>query len=667
MKPARIWLFRLIAVLLPLAMFVLAELFLRLIHFGSDLPVFIPSALKHGYLHLNPEVSKRYFVKEENATKGYEEEFSAVKTKGIFRIFVQGESSAVGFPYLFNGSFHRMLKYRLEREFPEIHFEIINLGLTAVSSYTLADFGQEIIRQKPDAILIYAGHNEYVGALGVGSTSRLGNNPFMVRVGIQIRRLRLTQLFLGLVHKLEKENAGQYSETLMQRMARKQGIPYGSKKYQQGIDQFNYNMSRLLSQYQRNHIPVFMADLISNEKDMKPFMSIAANPANQKKFDDLIRQGENHMTNGCPDSAAKIASAIVEEDSLYAAAYYLLGNVYYSKGKSDSAALMFRKALDHDQLRFRAPSAVNEHIYELAQQYGAVVVPFHQTASKFCRQGIIGSEIVTEHVHPNLKGYSMLADLFHNELVNSKLLPDQHESFPDEAFYSEMPLLRMDTLIGLFNIIRLKKGWPFYQDESAIPEGQNNDLQQRMALGVVTGTTNWTNAMDTLYRDAVRRQNHDLALRIAESLYLQFPYDPRFAEKAGGHALSLGNYKKAGFYFAKAFEILPSPELAQQAFVSFLKDDMPEKALPYISYLMRESTGSNSYIAMRSMVENIIQLKAEYRMSPDNNEICMGIAGEYFRMGNFFIADKYLRQILSRNSSYTLAREMQKKIAELQH
>ena len=41
--------------------------------------------------------------------------------------------------------------------------------MSAVSSYTLLDFSDEIVDYQPDAILIYAGHNEYLGILGVGS------------------------------------------------------------------------------------------------------------------------------------------------------------------------------------------------------------------------------------------------------------------------------------------------------------------------------------------------------------------------------------------------------------------------------------------------------------------------------------------------------------------
>jgi len=62
-----------------------------------------------------------------------------------------------------------LLKHRLSHTFPNKNIEVINTGITAVNSYTLWDLTDDIIEQKPDLVIIYAGHNEYYGALGVGS------------------------------------------------------------------------------------------------------------------------------------------------------------------------------------------------------------------------------------------------------------------------------------------------------------------------------------------------------------------------------------------------------------------------------------------------------------------------------------------------------------------
>ena len=48
----------------------------------------------------------------------------------------------------------------------------------------------EIIAIEPDAVLIYAGHNEYYGALGTASTESLGGSTILVRLYLGLRQYR---------------------------------------------------------------------------------------------------------------------------------------------------------------------------------------------------------------------------------------------------------------------------------------------------------------------------------------------------------------------------------------------------------------------------------------------------------------------------------------------
>jgi hypothetical protein len=143
---------------------------------------------------MNKYASERYFSDTANATRGNIEPFKADKGSNSFRIFVLGESTTAGYPYLHNGSFHRWLQYRLMHMYPGINFEVINVSLTAVNSYTALDFGRQVTEFQPDAVLIYTGHNEYYGALGVGSTSHIASNRTLVRLVLELRRFRFVQL-----------------------------------------------------------------------------------------------------------------------------------------------------------------------------------------------------------------------------------------------------------------------------------------------------------------------------------------------------------------------------------------------------------------------------------------------------------------------------------------
>jgi len=52
------------------------------------------------------------------------------------------------------------------------------LAMAAVEFLCVArDFADEIIAQQPDAVIVYVGHNEFLGILGVGSSMRLAATP----------------------------------------------------------------------------------------------------------------------------------------------------------------------------------------------------------------------------------------------------------------------------------------------------------------------------------------------------------------------------------------------------------------------------------------------------------------------------------------------------------
>src|SRR5258708_5877656 len=195
----RIWLFRVIALLIPFVLLFLLEMALRLFHYGYDTSLFIESPDNAAYWVMNPGASKKYFTDQLNATTGNREPFRKGKEAGVFRIFVLGESTTIGYPYFHNGSFHRWLLYRLMFDFPDKKIEMINVSLTAVNSYTVLGFSKEVVNYQPDAVLIYTGHNEYYGALGVGSTNRMGGSPRLVNFLLRLREYKVVQLMTRVI------------------------------------------------------------------------------------------------------------------------------------------------------------------------------------------------------------------------------------------------------------------------------------------------------------------------------------------------------------------------------------------------------------------------------------------------------------------------------------
>jgi hypothetical protein len=117
--------------------------------------------------------------------------FDAVKKPNAYRIFVLGESSAAGYPFSPLGSFSRYIRDRLKLLYPSSEIEVVNLSMTAINSYTLRDLFPGVLEQNPDLILIYTGHNEYYGALGVGSIESLGTSRTMINLLLYLKSIKL--------------------------------------------------------------------------------------------------------------------------------------------------------------------------------------------------------------------------------------------------------------------------------------------------------------------------------------------------------------------------------------------------------------------------------------------------------------------------------------------
>ena len=275
---------------------------------------------------LNQEVAKRYFYDIKRIPYSNQDVFDIEKKPNSFRVFVLGGSSAAGYPFSPLGSFSRYIRDRLTLLYPSSKIEVVNLSMTAINSYTIRDLFPGVLEQKPDLILIYAGHNEYYGALGVGSLESLGTSREMVNLILYLNKYKTVELLRNTIQWIMKLFSGSDdgpSGTLMSRMAKEQYIGFDTEIFNDGISQFEGNIRDVLDMAKEKNVPVILSTLASNLKDQPPFISIKTE--NFPPADKIYNQAKQELNN----SNNKIA------DSL------------------------FRFARDLDGLRFRAPEKMN--------------------------------------------------------------------------------------------------------------------------------------------------------------------------------------------------------------------------------------------------------------------------------------------------------------------
>ncbi len=590
LSPAKRALFTGLMLAVPVVFFLLLEGGLRLAGYGDAYPLFVLVATKADYVYQNRDVARRYFVNIADVPESQRDYFRAEKAPNALRVFVQGGSTAAGFPYYYGGSFSRMLERRLQRTFPEREVEVVNTAMSAVNSYTLLDLADEIIEQQPDAVLIYAGHNEYYGALGVGSSQKVAAFPWLNRAYLGLMKLRTGQLLRAIVARSAallsgREKGRAPSGTLMQRMVGEQSIPYGSGAYRLGLRQFESNMDRLLAKYAAHGIPVYIATLAANERDHPPFASGLSGGVDEQAWRRGIQEAERAAAAGRLDEALWGADEVIALDSAASTGYFVKGRILEKAGRVEDARTAYLQAKDRDALRFRAPEAVNAVIRRLAQRHGATLVDAQERLRASSPDGIIGSAVMVEHLHPNVNGYAVLSDAFYEALRDRHAFGDWSGYVTAEEARAGGLMTAVDSLAGTFRVRSLMGSWPFKAPgvvDHTLDTLRSSDPLETIALRLYRNDLSWFEATEELRRLYEQQGRYDLALQAALAEVEEYPFEPLPNLSAGNVLMLMKQYDKALPYFETSNKLKESPPALTMIGSILLSRGDQQGAIPFL-------------------------------------------------------------------------------------
>ncbi|HMP83011.1 MAG TPA: hypothetical protein PKA41_09960, partial [Verrucomicrobiota bacterium] len=132
----RLWLFRVMAISLPVLLLVLLEVALRIGGYGYETGFFKEAEIDGRPRVVSNERFTLRFFPPELARWPAHFSFEKHKPPGTIRIFVFGESAVMGDPQPSFGA-SRFLQVLLEERFPTGRFEIFNTGITAINSHVV--------------------------------------------------------------------------------------------------------------------------------------------------------------------------------------------------------------------------------------------------------------------------------------------------------------------------------------------------------------------------------------------------------------------------------------------------------------------------------------------------------------------------------------------------
>lgn len=553
---------------------------LRLAGFGGGDRLFVEYDEWPDHLHADPDVMRRYMVSgEAPAAKIAPILFRAEKPADGVRIVVQGASTAAGFPFNRWGGLAGMLGDRLEAARPDGRIEVISTAMAAINSHTLLDLVDEIIEIEPDAVLVYAGHNEYLGVLGVASALGSARSPALVRWQAKLGRLRVYQL-AGRVIACARGGLAAFGaddrHTLFTQAATGSLVPFGSETYRAGLAQFEANIGGLLERYRGAGIPVYLGTVVAND-EMPPLAHGPSPGLDRDRWAALSAAHRRAAAAGDVTAERAAIRAWLAFDRGAADAWYADGMLALREGRRADARAALETARNLDPLRFRAPTALNDVIRRLADQKGAVVVEVEERFRAESPDGVVGDDWLLEHVHPNADGYFLLADAYFEALRRDGVLGDLSTAPDFDAARRDMPLTEFDRALAELDVREMRAAFPFGETPRVVDHGPPRDeieaLARRYRARTADGDSpprapptttsersralDWLQAMQQLFE--LKQRENDLAGagRVARLVAHEYPTDAEINRIAGRLLIELGQPARARLYLARSLRAAP--------------------------------------------------------------------------------------------------------------
>jgi tetratricopeptide (TPR) repeat protein len=345
------------------------------------------------------------------------------KPPGTYRIFVLGESVALGDPDPTYG-FARYLEVMLRESFPQAKFEVINTSITAINSHALLPMTKDLVHYQPDLFVIYTGSTEVVGPFGPGTMlTPLDLSLPAIRTRIFLNSTRLGQLVEKVAGSSQKNPPEWRGMGMFQDLQVRANSPQMRPVY----ENFAVNMRDIIAVARRSGAQVLISTVGTNLKDCAPFASLHREGIRSdelRSWTDSVQRGAVLESAGSHAEALRLYLAAADIDPEYAELQFRIARCLWALGRFAEAKERFVRAQDLDTLRFRTDSRINEIIRALAgADPGVRVVDAAAVFAAESEHEVPGGELFYEHVHMNPRGNYLLARaLFHQ--VASMLPPE---------------------------------------------------------------------------------------------------------------------------------------------------------------------------------------------------------------------------------------------------
>jgi lysophospholipase L1-like esterase len=308
----------------------------------------------------------------------------------------------------------------LQAGFPELAVEVVNATLSGYSSRRALIVVREIAGYQPDLLVVYSGHNEWAERRYYSRLIEM--HPWLFRLRERLISTRIFALGSRAIGRESRERAlerfvanenQEFLEMFAVASRRAAGSDYSTPEQVEQRDVlYRVNLEEIARTAQRAGAQVVFLTLAQRFADFEPGASehrAELTDADEARWRGLFADGERAAAAGdCRAALEAWAQALLLDDQ-HALLHYRIAVCEEALGHWEQARHHYVAANDLDRVPLGAPTGFNDLIRSVAEQTGSVLVDAYAALVEASPHGILGEELFSDFVHPNLRAHQLIA------------------------------------------------------------------------------------------------------------------------------------------------------------------------------------------------------------------------------------------------------------------
>ncbi|MDH3268614.1 MAG: hypothetical protein OEM46_07135, partial [Ignavibacteria bacterium] len=309
--------------------------------------------------------------------------------------------------------------------------------------------------------------------------------------------------------------------------------------------------------------------------------------------------------------------------------------VELSSGRTNEADSLFKLAKDLDALRWRAPEKINEIIETLGKEFNYPVVELDSVFNAESIYGVVGDDLITDHLHPNLRGFQIIGREIFNKGLQSGTLRQNYNNkvsfeVQDSITLSRYEFTRLDSITALYQVIILKSDWPYTKekksDEEKLKLLNMQTYTDTLAYLVGKGDLSWETAHLQLAQRKLMNGDFESFRKEFSAATDEYPFDPYPYEFAAQLLVNMKRFDEAYYYLQNLNELKQSAYSTKWLGIIDLLNNKVDSAIGYLSKSLRyNSSDAQVYYNLAGAYS----IKKDYQTALQRINRCLQIEPNY--------------------------------------